>query len=119
MALRTPVWVDGRPTPRRPLSRAGASGSGVLRGAAEPTWSDGAFVGFVIGAAFVGALWMLNWSLRGRRRDDYIDPYENVPYDDEEPSEEEMRQVAESMAEIARGELIPAHLVLPRRRASA
>lgn len=96
-------------------SLAGARDSRARFSNAESAWSNGAAVGFALGAGFVGALWLLSKAAHGRGQNGCSDPYENVPYDDEEPSEEEMRQVEESLAEIARGEVIPAHLVLPRR----
>jgi hypothetical protein len=70
-------------------------------------------------AAGVGAA--VSWFLTRRAAPSpahAIDPFGDAPYDDEELSPDELRQLAASEADIARGDVVPASQVTPRRRAA-
>lgn len=122
MALRTAQSLDrgslgSRLTIRTPFAVAGDRVG--FRQAAGVERANGVLLAFALGAAFVGALWLLSESVRGHARPAYDDPYENVPYDDEPLSEEELRQLAESRNDIARGDVYSWEEVVDRRSATA
>jgi hypothetical protein len=70
-------------------------------------------------AAGIGAA--VSWFLTRRAAPspaDEIDPFADAPWDDEEPSPDELRQLAAADADMARGDVVPASQVTPRRRAA-
>lgn len=76
--------------------------------------------GTVIGAAIVGALWLLSKFVGGHRRPDADgDSFDRAPYDDEPLSPEELARIAQSEAEIARGDTFSWDEVVHNRRATA